>query len=102
MMRKQCVKLKLNLFLIEISKLHCEYRVVDEEEKKRFTVVSALGYLIGPHAHTCFTIVCEAGAALVSRSFAVPAIPENVTFLLIGENTIKTSTVGRGDWWFEL
>ena len=57
----------------------------------------ALGHLISPGADTGFAIVSESRSALVTASLAVPAGPEDVTFVLIGEDTVKARAVRSAD-----
>lgn len=64
------------------------------------TFISALRYLIGPHADASFTIVCKTGWALVTRGFAVPAVPENVALALIGEDSVQAGAVSVRNWGF--
>lgn len=64
------------------------------------TFVLALGHLIGPHADAGIAIVGQSGRALISGGFAVPAVPEHIAFVLIGEDAVQAGTVRRGDWWF--
>lgn len=63
--------------------------------------VSALGYLIGPHADTRFAIVGESGGALVPGGLSVPAVPEDVAFGLIGEDAVQPFAVSGGDRIFQ-
>lgn len=62
------------------------------------TLVLALGDLVSPHAHTGFPVIGKSGAALVAGSLAVPAVPENVTFGFIGEDTVQPLAVRSGNW----
>ena len=55
----------------------------------------ALRDLISPHAHASLSVVSESGTALVLGGFSVPAVPESVALLLVGENTVQPRTVGR-------
>lgn len=66
----------------------------------KLAFISAFWYLIGPHADTCFTIVCQSRWALVAAGFAVPAIPEDIAFIFIGEDTVQARTVWRWYCWF--
>ena len=66
------------------------------------TIISAFWNLISPHANSSFSVISETRTALISGGFSVPAIPENVTFLLISKNTIKSGTMGCADSWFQL
>lgn len=58
------------------------------------TLVPALGDLVSPHAHTGFPVVGKSGAALVAGGFTVPAVPEDVAFTCVGEDTVQTLAVG--------
>lgn len=58
--------------------------------------------MISPHADSGFTVVSESGTALVPGGLSVPAIPENVAFLLVGEDTVESRAMGRADSWLEL
>lgn len=58
------------------------------------TFVPAFGDLVGPHADAGFPVVGESGAALVAGGFTVPAVPEDVTFVLVGEDTVQPRAVG--------
>lgn len=62
------------------------------------TLVSALGDLVGPHAHARFPVVGKSGAALVAGRLAVPAVPEHVAFSLVGEDTVQPRAVRSADW----
>jgi len=64
------------------------------------TFVLALGDLISPHAHASIAIVSQSGGALVSGGLAVPAVPEHVALVLIGEDAVQAGAVGSGDWGF--
>lgn len=66
------------------------------------TFVSALGHLVGPHAHPSFTVVGESGAALIAGGLAVPTVPEDVALLLVGEDAVEAGAVRRADGRFEL
>lgn len=66
----------------------------------KHTFVFALGHLVGPHADTGITIVGQTGRALISGGFTVPAVPEHIAFVLIGEDAVQAGTVWRGDWRF--
>lgn len=66
----------------------------------KFTFVFAFWDLIGPHAHASFTIVSKSGGALVTGGFSVPAVPEDVAFGFVGEDTVKTRAMSGGDGWF--
>lgn len=66
------------------------------------TFVSTLWHLIGPHAHPGFAIVGQSGAALVARCLAVPAVPEDVAFLLVGEDAVEPGAMRRVDGRLEL
>jgi len=66
------------------------------------TFVSAFGHLVGPHAHPGFTVIGQSGAALVARRLAVPAVPEDVAFLLVREDAIQTGAMRCADGWLEL
>lgn len=66
------------------------------------TFISALGHLVGPHAHPSLTIVCQSGAALIAGRFAVPAVPEDIAFLLIGEDAVEAGAMRGTDGWLEL
>ena len=57
----------------------------------------ALGDLISPGADTGFAVVSESRSALVTTSLTVPAGPEDVTFVLIREDTVKTRAVRSAD-----
>lgn len=61
------------------------------------TFVSAFGHLVGPHAHPSLAVVGQSGAALVARRLAVPAVPEHVALLLVGEDAVQTGAVRRAD-----
>lgn len=63
------------------------------------TFIFAFWNLIGPHANTCFTIVCQTGWALIAASFTIPAIPESVTLGFIGEDAIQSGTVCCWNSW---
>lgn len=58
------------------------------------TFILAFGNLIGPHAHTGFTVVGKTRRTLVTGSFTVPAVPEDVTLGVISEDTVQSSTMG--------
>lgn len=58
------------------------------------TLVLALWDLVSPHAHAGFPVVGQAGAALVAGSLAVPAVPEDVAFGFIGEDSVQPLAVG--------
>lgn len=62
------------------------------------TLVSALGDLVSPHAHTGFPVVSKSGAALVAGGFSVPAVPEDVALGFVGEDTVQPLAVRGGDW----
>ena len=62
-------------------------------ETVRYFFVLALGDLVSPHAHTGFSVVSEPRAALVAGSLSVPAVPENVAFGLIREDTVQPLAV---------
>ena len=57
----------------------------------------ALGDLISPGADTGFAVVSESRSALVTTSLTVPAGPEDVTFVLIREDTVKARAVRSAD-----
>ena len=57
----------------------------------------ALGHLISPHADARLPVVSESGAALVPGGLAVPAVPEGVALLLVGEDAVEARAVGRGN-----
>lgn len=50
--------------------------------------IPALRNLVSPHAHTGFSVVGKSGAALVARSFTVPAVPEHIALSFIREDAI--------------
>lgn len=52
------------------------------------TFMFALGDLISPHAYAGFSVVGKSRTALITGSFSVPAIPEDVAFGLIREDTV--------------
>jgi len=64
------------------------------------TFVLALGHLISPHAHASIAIVGQSGGALVSGGLAVPAVPEHIALVLIGEDAVQAGAVRSGDWGF--
>lgn len=66
------------------------------------TFVFALGHLVGPHADPSFAVVGQPGAALVPGRLAVPAVPEDVAFLLVGEDPVESRAMGRADRLLEL
>lgn len=66
------------------------------------TFVSALGHLVGPHAHPGLTVVGQSGATLVAGGLAVPTVPEDVALLLVREDTVEAGTVRRADGRLEL
>lgn len=66
------------------------------------TFVSAFGHLVGPHAHPSLTIVGQSGAALIAGRFAVPAVPEDVALLLVGEDAVEARAMRRADGRLEL
>lgn len=53
-----------------------------------FTLISAFWNLVSPHAHASFSVVGKSGAALIARSFTIPAVPEDVAFSVVSEDTI--------------
>lgn len=57
-------------------------------ETVRYFLVSALRDLVSPHAHPGFPVVGESRAALVTGSFTIPAVPENVAFGVISEDAV--------------
>jgi len=62
------------------------------------TFVLALRHLVSPHAHASIAIVSQSGGALVSGGLAVPAVPEHVALVLIGEDAVQARAVGGGNW----
>lgn len=65
----------------------------------QLTILSTGGDLIGPGANTAFPAVSQARGALVTASLSVPAAPEDVTFGLIGEDSMQAGAVRCTDWW---
>jgi len=63
----------------------------------RLTFNLAFGYLVSPHAYSGFPVVSETGRTLIPAGLSVPTIPENVTFLLIGENSVQPRAVRSTD-----
>jgi len=57
----------------------------------------ALGDLISPGADTGFAVISESRSALVTTSLTIPAGPEDVTFVLIGKDTVKARAVRSAD-----
>lgn len=78
------------------------FDVGSRKEVSEHTFVLAFRYLIGPHTDSGFTVVSESRTALVSGSLSVPAIPEYVAFLFVGEDTVEARTMRRANRWFEL
>lgn len=66
--------------------------------KWRLTFVPALRDLISPHTHAGFSVVSESRTALIAGSFTIPAVPEDVAFLFVSEDTVKSCTVGGWNW----
>lgn len=62
------------------------------------TLVTALGNLVGPHAHTGFTVVGKSGGALVAGGLSVPAVPEHIALGVIGEDSVQAGAVGGANW----
>lgn len=60
-----------------------------------------VGNLIGPGTNAAFPAVSQAGGALITASFAVPAAPENIAFGLVGEDSVQARAVRSTDWWFK-
>lgn len=56
--------------------------------------VLALWDLVSPHADAGFAVVRQTRGALVTGGFSVPAVPEDVAFGLVGEDTVQTRAVG--------
>jgi len=65
--------------------------------KVELTLVLALRDLVSPHADASFSVVGEAGRALVAAGFTVPAVPEDVALGLVGEDAVETRAVFCAD-----
>lgn len=80
-------------------------RVREDERFKKLiyylpTFLFTVGNLIGPGTNAAFPAVSQAGGALITASFAVPAAPENIAFGLVGEDSVQARAVRSTDWWF--
>lgn len=68
-------------------------------KKKKRTFSSAAVDLIGPDADTGRIVVGQTGGALVATGFSVPAAPEHVTSILIGEDAVQTLAMRCANRW---
>lgn len=63
------------------------------------TFVFTFWHLVSPHADTSFTIVSQSRWTLITASFPIPAVPENIAFIFISKDTVQARTVcGWNSW----
>lgn len=57
----------------------------------------ALGYLVGPHAHSGLAVVSQTGGTLVSAGLSSPTVPEGVALDVVWEDSVQSRAVQRAD-----
>lgn len=59
--------------------------------------VSAFWHLVSPHADARLAVVGQSGGALVAARLSVPAVPESVALVLVGEDAVQPGAVRSRD-----